>query len=63
LDTQPLWYPASFTRFINSIAEQEGHPRMATVTETTLRKILANAKIHAESGVLPAEDGEEGSGC
>ena len=40
-----LWYPASFTRFINSIAEQEGHPRMATVTETTLRKILANAKI------------------
>lgn len=40
-----LWYPASFTRFINSIAEQEGHPRMKTVTETTLRKILANAKI------------------
>ena len=40
-----LWYPASFTRFINSIAEQEGHPRMATVTETTLRRILANAKI------------------
>ena len=40
-----LWYPASFTRFIHSIAEQEGHPRMATVTETTLRKILANAKI------------------
>lgn len=40
-----LWYPASFTRFINSIAEQEGHPRMTTVTETTLRKILANAKI------------------
>lgn len=30
-----LWYPASFTRFINSIAEQEGHPRMASVTETT----------------------------
>ena len=40
-----LWYPASFTRFINATAEQEGHPRMATVTETTLRKILANAKI------------------
>ena len=40
-----LWYPASFTRFINSIAEKEGHPRMATVTETTLRKILAKAKI------------------
>lgn len=40
-----LWYPASFTRFINSVAETEGHPRMATVTETTLHKILANAKI------------------
>lgn len=40
-----LWYPSSFTRFINSVAEQEGHPRMATVSETTLRKILKNAKI------------------
>lgn len=40
-----LWYPASFTRFIHSIAEKEGHPRMANVAETTLRKILANAKI------------------
>ena len=40
-----LWYPTSFTRFINSVAEKEGHPRMATVTETTLRKILDNAKI------------------
>lgn len=41
-----LWHLASFTRFINSIAEQEGHSRMASVTETTLRRILANAKIH-----------------
>lgn len=40
-----MWYPASFTRFINSVAEEEGHPRMATVAETTLRRILANAKI------------------
>ena len=40
-----LWYPVSFTRFIHSIAEKEGHPRMAAVAETTLRKILANAKI------------------
>ena len=40
-----LWYPASFTRFIHSTAEQEGHPRMASVAETTLRKILANAKL------------------
>ena len=40
-----LWYPASFTRFIHSTAEEEGHPRMASVAETTLRKILANAKL------------------
>lgn len=40
-----VWYPASFTRFIRSIAVTEGHPRMANVAETTLRKILANAKI------------------
>jgi len=40
-----LWYPASFTRFINSAAEKEGHPRMATVSGFTLRKILDNAKI------------------
>lgn len=40
-----LWYPASFTRFINSAAEKEGHLRMATVSEFTLRKILDNAKI------------------
>ena len=40
-----LWYPASFTRFIHSVAEKEGHPRMADVAETTLRKILAKAKL------------------
>lgn len=40
-----LWYPASFTRFIHSIAEEEGHPRMATVSESTLRKILKKAKL------------------
>lgn len=40
-----FWYPMSFTRFINKIAESEGHPRMSTVAETTLRKILQNARI------------------
>lgn len=40
-----FWYPMSFRKFINSIAETEGHPRMATVAETTLRKILSNARI------------------
>jgi len=40
-----LWYPASFTRFIHSVAGREGHPRMAGVSESTLRTILRNAKI------------------
>ena len=40
-----FWYPMSFRKFINSIAEAEGHPRMSTVAETTLRKILNNARI------------------
>lgn len=40
-----LWYPVSFTRYIRSVAEKEGHPRMADVAETTLRKILASAKL------------------
>lgn len=40
-----FWYPMSFRKFINSIARVEGHPRMATVAETTLRKILSNARI------------------
>ena len=40
-----LWYPASFTRFIHSVAEQEGHPRMADVSESTLRIILKNARL------------------
>lgn len=40
-----FWYPMSFRKFINSIAEEQGHPRMATVAETTLRKILINARI------------------
>lgn len=40
-----FWYPMSFRKFIHSIAEAEGHPRMATVAETTLRKILNHARI------------------
>lgn len=40
-----FWYPSSFTRFIHSVAEREGHPRMADVAESTLRTILKNAKL------------------
>lgn len=38
-----LWYPLSLTRYINSIAEQEGYSRMATVSEFSIRKILREA--------------------
>ena len=40
-----LWYPALLTRHIRSVAEAEGHPRMATVSETRLRKIMRDAKV------------------
>ena len=40
-----LWYPTSFTRFIRSIAVEEGHPRLEKVSESTLRRILNNAKV------------------
>ncbi len=40
-----FWYPASFTRYIHSVAEKEGHPRMASVSETKLRQILKDAKL------------------
>lgn len=40
-----LWYPASFTRYINAVAEKEGHPRMSTIVESTIRTIMSKAKI------------------
>ena len=50
-----FWYPASFTRFIQSIAVKEGHPRLEHVSEFSLRKILANAKIRLyQTAVKPA---------
>ncbi len=45
-----FWYPMSFRKFINSIAETEGHLRMATVAETMLRKILSIARIKPFQG-------------
>ena len=40
-----LWYPVSFTRYLNSVAVKEGHPRLEHVSEYAVRKILKNAKI------------------
>ena len=41
-----LWYPLSLTRYINSVAEQEGYPRMATASEFSIRKILRKAMLN-----------------
>lgn len=40
-----FWYPAAFTAYVREVAERQGHPRMAKVSETTLRKIMEEAKV------------------
>lgn len=41
-----LWYPASLTRYINSVAVEQGYPRMATASESSIRKILQKARLN-----------------
>ena len=41
-----LWYPALLTKYINSVAVEEGYSRMATVSVSTVRKILREAKLN-----------------
>lgn len=41
-----LWYPALLTRHINSVAESEGYPRMATASVSSIRKILREARLN-----------------
>jgi len=41
-----LWYPTSLTRYINSVAEKEGHPRMVTASTGTIRNILREAQLN-----------------
>lgn len=41
-----IWYPTSLTKYINSVAEEQGFPRMATASESTIRKILREVKIN-----------------
>lgn len=41
-----LWYPTSLTRYINSVAEAEGYPRMATASVSSIRKILREAQLN-----------------
>lgn len=39
-----FWYPASFAAHVREVAEAQGHPRMARVSETTPGKIMDEAK-------------------
>ncbi len=41
-----LWYPSSLTRYVNSVAEAEGYPRMATASVSSIRKILREAQLN-----------------
>ena len=41
-----LWYPRSLTKYIHSIAEAQGHPRMATASISSIRKILREAQLN-----------------
>ena len=54
-----FWYPASFTRFIQSIAVKEGHPRLEHVSEFLSGKflpmpksVLLKSHITAKKGIL-----------
>ena len=40
-----FWYPAAFARYVREVAAAQGHPRMSTVSESTLRKIMDEAKV------------------
>lgn len=41
-----LWNPTSLTRYINSVASGQGYPRMATASESSIRKILHDARLN-----------------
>lgn len=41
-----LWYPTSLTKYVNSVAEEEGYPRMATASIFSIRKILREAQLN-----------------
>lgn len=41
-----LWYPTSLTKYVNSVAEEEGYPRMAKASVSSIRKILREALLN-----------------
>ncbi len=50
-----VWYPESLTRYINSVAEKEGHSRMATASEFSIRKILRQALLNPHKVIYYCE--------
>lgn len=50
-----LWNPTSLTRYVNSIAEESGFPRMSTITVTTVRNILRNANLEPHKVIYYCE--------
>lgn len=50
-----LWYPALLTGYINEVAEAEGYPRMATVSVSTIRKILREARLNSHKATYYCE--------
>ncbi len=68
------WYSALFTRFIRSKAIESGHPRLETVSQTSIRRILekSNGIIfnttyfglrHSDSNRPPCTFTENGTDC
>lgn len=41
-----LWYPTSLTKYVNSVANAEGYPRMANASISSIRKILREALLN-----------------
>lgn len=41
-----LWYPTSLTKYVNSVAVEEGYPRMAKASVSSIRKILKEALLN-----------------
>lgn len=50
-----LWYPTSLTKYIRAIAEGEGYPRMATVSVSSVRKILREAQLNPHKVIYYCE--------
>ncbi len=50
--SEQLWCPTSLTRYINSMALEQGYPRMATVSKSSIRMILHEAEASLKHKVI-----------